>query len=120
MRGFRGMKNLIVGQAAARLARNINKDDFLRQLKDAWRPHVKKYTPIEDELAAAMRRIKGSGFQKAFNTIGVTESEILTVLEEIRGEKTDPVRVVDRKVGRNDPCPCGSGLKYKKCCGRSR
>ena len=23
-----------------------------------------------------------------------------------------------KKVGRNDPCPCGSGLKYKKCCGR--
>ena len=23
------------------------------------------------------------------------------------------------KVGRNDPCPCGSGLKYKKCCGQS-
>ena len=22
------------------------------------------------------------------------------------------------RVGRNDPCPCGSGLKYKKCCGR--
>ena len=24
----------------------------------------------------------------------------------------------DAKVGRNDPCPCGSGKKYKKCCGR--
>ena len=24
----------------------------------------------------------------------------------------------DRKIGRNDPCPCGSGKKYKKCCGR--
>jgi preprotein translocase subunit SecA len=23
------------------------------------------------------------------------------------------------KVGRNDPCPCGSGKKYKKCCGRN-
>ncbi|MDG2764764.1 SEC-C metal-binding domain-containing protein [Vibrio parahaemolyticus] len=22
-----------------------------------------------------------------------------------------------KKVGRNDPCPCGSGKKYKKCCG---
>ena len=22
------------------------------------------------------------------------------------------------KVGRNDPCPCGSGLKYKNCCGK--
>ena len=24
---------------------------------------------------------------------------------------------VSKKVGRNDPCPCGSGKKYKKCCG---
>jgi SEC-C motif-containing protein len=28
-----------------------------------------------------------------------------------------PVRVA-AKVGRNDPCPCGSGRKYKHCCGR--
>ena len=28
-----------------------------------------------------------------------------------------PVRV-DKKVGRNDPCPCGSGLKYKNCHGK--
>ncbi len=27
-------------------------------------------------------------------------------------------RVVEMKVGRNEPCPCGSGKKYKKCCGR--
>ena len=24
--------------------------------------------------------------------------------------------VKDKKIGRNDPCPCGSGKKYKKCC----
>jgi len=27
-------------------------------------------------------------------------------------------RVVEDKIGRNDPCPCGSGKKYKKCCGK--
>ena len=27
--------------------------------------------------------------------------------------------VVVQKIGRNDPCPCGSGKKYKKCCGAS-
>lgn len=27
--------------------------------------------------------------------------------------------ILKTKVGRNDPCPCQSGLKYKKCCGRS-
>ncbi len=28
------------------------------------------------------------------------------------------IRTDKKKVGRNDPCPCGSGKKYKKCCGR--
>ena len=28
-----------------------------------------------------------------------------------------PKPLVAEKVGRNDPCPCGSGKKYKKCCG---
>ncbi len=32
-------------------------------------------------------------------------------------EKARPIRVAP-KVGRNDPCPCGSGKKYKKCCGQ--
>ncbi len=30
--------------------------------------------------------------------------------------KLQPIRV-EQRVGRNDPCPCGSGKKYKKCCG---
>lgn len=30
----------------------------------------------------------------------------------------DPYVRSDKKVGRNDPCPCGSGKKYKNCCGR--
>ncbi len=36
------------------------------------------------------------------------------------GKHTQPVQVrrTETKVGRNDPCPCGSGKKYKKCCGR--
>ncbi len=29
----------------------------------------------------------------------------------------EPIRREEPKVGRNDPCPCGSGKKYKKCCG---
>jgi preprotein translocase subunit SecA len=33
-----------------------------------------------------------------------------------RRQKTEPVRV-EKKVGRNDPCPCGSGKKFKQCHG---
>jgi len=32
--------------------------------------------------------------------------------------KRKPVTRSDKKVGRNAPCPCGSGKKYKKCCGQ--
>jgi preprotein translocase subunit SecA len=32
-------------------------------------------------------------------------------------ERAKPVRT-GPKVGRNDPCPCGSGKKYKHCCGK--
>ena len=31
----------------------------------------------------------------------------------------EPKRREEPKVGRNDPCPCGSGKKYKQCCGKN-
>jgi preprotein translocase subunit SecA len=33
-------------------------------------------------------------------------------------QKVKQIRLEQPKVGRNDPCPCGSGKKYKKCCGK--
>ena len=34
-------------------------------------------------------------------------------------DHVEPIRNLAQKVGRNDPCPCGSGKKFKNCCGRS-
>ncbi len=39
--------------------------------------------------------------------------------EILHGWRASKVFVADKKVGPNDPCPCGSGKKYKKCCGRA-
>ena len=49
----------------------------------------------------------------------VKRERVATGITEGRGDgtvKKQPRRV--QKVGRNDPCPCGSGKKYKHCCGR--
>lgn len=35
------------------------------------------------------------------------------------GPRAEPVRRAGPKVGRNDRCPCGSGLKFKQCCLRA-
>lgn len=37
--------------------------------------------------------------------------------ELYREQKRSGTIVKEKKIGRNDPCPCGSGKKYKKCCG---
>jgi uncharacterized protein len=45
---------------------------------------------------------------------------ILRMLAHIRKADTRPTTLPRRsRVGRNDPCPCGSGKKYKRCCGRA-
>jgi len=60
---------------------------------------------------------------RTWNNRGYTANE----MNELFGEdapliKDMPIEQLDdaifKKVGRNDPCPCGSGKKYKKCCGR--
>jgi len=32
----------------------------------------------------------------------------------------EPIHKGEKEIGRNDPCPCGSGKKYKKCCGKNK
>jgi len=39
-------------------------------------------------------------------------------MELMRGPPVQPY-YASSNVGRNDPCPCGSGKKFKKCCGRA-
>jgi uncharacterized protein YecA (UPF0149 family) len=41
-------------------------------------------------------------------------------IKQAKVSKTANKLIAETKVGRNDPCPCGSGKKYKKCCGRPK
>ena len=43
-------------------------------------------------------------------------SEVFNFMSE---EKPEAPKAPDRKIGRNEPCPCGSGKKYKNCCGKN-
>ena len=73
------------------------------------------------------------GFDKAllYKNMVAAEADWLYNLEEwndifdedtrkalYKEQKSSTTVVKDRKVYPNDPCPCGSGKKYKKCCGR--
>src|SRR5947209_15466538 len=48
---------------------------------------------------------------------GVRAQQEAAISASQKGEtKAEPVRNLGKKVGRNDPCPCGSGKKFKACC----
>ena len=40
-------------------------------------------------------------------------------VKDIHLNNEEPIAVVEKKIARNEPCPCGSGKKYKQCCGKS-
>jgi SWIM/SEC-C metal-binding protein len=40
-------------------------------------------------------------------------------IDHLKRALNTPQQVVSEKIGRNEPCPCGSGKKHKKCCGTS-
>lgn len=82
---------------------------------------------IYDEIASRMTELeKQAASQQAVQVVRPKEMEHaqyihkesdLGVRDEFRAVKTVPVQT-GPKVGRNDPCPCGSGKKYKNCHGR--
>jgi preprotein translocase subunit SecA len=59
-------------------------------------------------------RVSKSDFSQYSSTGGGSSSN-----EQDKNKKAEPVRV-EKKTGRNDPCPCGSGKKFKQCHGRQQ
>jgi uncharacterized protein len=111
---------------------------WLEELWDRWVPEE-----LEDEFAATLMVLSvfaSRDIAEAFREDAGTDETLATfaakvrelvpdavgeyarlgrtiarVLAEESEEDRAPLRVV--KTGRNDPCPCGSGRKYKRCCG---
>ena len=90
---------------------------------------VREYQKEGYEMFMEMiHRIKEDAIEKLCIVRIQKQEEVEEMQEEAsqdyimsRGEQAADVSTVKRdakKVGRNDPCPCGSGRKYKKCCGQ--
>ena len=102
---------LLAGYAESGL---LNKIDVLAQLialyEDTGRPE--KAVEFENIFSELLAKQPQSNAEKEFIK---ALSERQQAPRYVSHEKTAPVRVV--KIGRNEPCPCGSGRKYKRCCG---
>ena len=79
---------------------------------------------IKVDVTKILMHIRQQGEAKRQETVKITGAALEAIHSVDGGSKigTDVDRTVRNegpKVGRNDPCPCGSGKKYKNCCGKN-
>jgi len=67
-------------------------------------------------LGAFLAHLQDQGRLAGGRSLGLQVRALQEAYLAAAGGKGVPLRSAGRKLGRNDPCPCGSGLKYKKCC----
>ena len=80
---------------------------------------------IKTDVTKILMNIRQQGEAKRQETVKITGAALEAIHSVDGGSKigTDVDRTIRNegpKVGRNDPCPCGSGKKYKNCCGKNQ
>ena len=80
---------------------------------------------IKTDVTKILMHIRAAGDTKRQETVKITGAALEAIHSVDGGSKigTDVDRTVRNegpKIGRNDPCPCGSGKKYKNCCGKNQ
>ena len=74
-------------------------------------------TTTDDMILGDVDATKSEGYTDAATTAQVVSNTQPDLSKYVRPRKIRTIiREYDKKVGRNDPCPCGSGKKYKNCC----
>ncbi len=85
------------------------KDPLIEYKREAFNLFNAMMFDIQKEVVSYLFRAKVH-----IEILGEQETKLSKAMEQfVTSAKSE-----DEKIGRNDPCPCGSGKKYKKCCGK--
>jgi preprotein translocase subunit SecA len=111
---------------------HAQKDPKVEFKREGFRMFDQMLTNIEDRVTDIIFKVRleaGAQARSVWNVSQTSHDEVdqFAMAERQRaaaqapqGEtKVKQIKIDAPKVGRNDPCPCGSGKKYKKCCGRA-
>lgn len=120
--------------------RELEKALMLNIIDQKWMDHIDAMDQLRNGISLRAYGQKDPLIEYKFEAYDAFQSMIYSIKEDVvryifrvkmvqqreerktfenQGDEVErkPIRV-EKKVGRNDPCPCGSGKKYKKCCGK--
>jgi len=119
--------------------RELEKAIMLRIIDDKWMDHIDAMDQLRNGISLRAYGQKDPLIEYKFEAFEAFQEMVFSIKADVvryilrvrvverqqerkmfvnQGEESEkkPVRV--KKIGRNEPCPCGSGKKYKNCCGR--
>lgn len=125
---------------------DLERDRLLRTVDKFWTDHIDTMNTLRDEIGimaygqkdpvvsykqqgfelfdhmiSEIREYTASSLFRAQINITLSPQATKPIMGEVnRGERSTPRRNKDAHIGRNDLCPCGSGKKYKNCCGKDK
>jgi preprotein translocase subunit SecA len=86
--------------------------EFLNHLGSRWQ--LDRAQTIHHQAESQLTAVSPA------DNVRQTQDAAIAASQRSPEKKREPVRNVGKKVGRNDPCPCGSGKKFKACCMRKQ
>ena len=100
--------------------------NFISKFRQRVKALEKRGIPnSEDEMIRDFTSDYRGQFAQVYAAKGISLNDLIEAGKEVLREETGEIAIdshtfirLTPKIGRNDKCPCGSGLKYKKCCGR--
>ena len=93
-------------------------DPLLIYKKEGFEMFNEMVSSVKEEALEILFRIQIAEPEKITDLRQPKEQQLIFSGGDEAETKKGPVKRTQKKVGRNAPCPCGSGKKYKKCCGK--
>jgi preprotein translocase subunit SecA len=113
------LKDDDIDEISTQLTNLINQDSeptFIIKYLETWL----EIPSLEYKQVLTLKVIELSNNTRQWALKGYTPSELLQE-ENSNTSKAKIIKMTkSNKIGRNEPCPCGSGKKYKKCCGMNK
>jgi len=98
------------------------KDPLVEYKKESYNMFIELIASIKYEIIRILFSIQLRDEDEARReqeALARLKQEMEATVEEISLNNEESKQVVEKKIARNSPCPCGSGKKYKQCCGQS-
>ena len=113
-------------------ARQIEKRIFLQSIDINWKSHIQYLEQLRQVIGLRsygqrdpLIEYKKEAFALFEDLLKKLKQDYIVVLMNLKFVDTSidkseekSISQVNKKIKRNEPCPCGSGKKYKKCCGK--